>query len=170
MKKRELKMINKIGEDKPKHEIFILRIVTLFLEITPILFVIYLYINSLQTGEMIFKQVIENPNMTIAFITSMLAPFSGICCDYSLKNLENDKNLLLSEIILGLVALGQIALFNLIAAFPIIYVMYKVFDKKKIDFNKFKIEIKKKKALSNLAISIFTMFVVIICTYVRTKL
>ncbi|MBW6410762.1 hypothetical protein [Clostridium weizhouense] len=170
MKKRELKQINKTNKDKYKHEFLILRIITLFLEMTPILFLIYLYINSLQTGEMIFKQVIENPSMTIAFITSMLAPFSGICCDYSLKNLENDKNLLLSEIILGLVVLGQIVLFNLIAAFPIIYVMYKVFDKKKIDFNKFKIEIKNKKAIGNLAISVFTMFIVIICTYVRMRL
>ena len=81
-----MKMKLKINR-KEKKEVFILKTVTIFLKITPVLFLIYLYIISRISGGEIFAPVIEDMNMTIAFITAMLGPFCGICCQNAYDNL-----------------------------------------------------------------------------------
>lgn len=154
---------------KEKKELFILQIGTIFLKITPVLFLIYLYIISRVTGGKVFSPVIEDMNVTIAFITAMLGPFVGICCQSAYDNFKENKNVMFSKIILLTIALSQILLLNVIPFCLIAYVLYKLYDGFKIDFNKLKFQLKEKKSLQSSLISVFTIFVAILCTYVRIK-
>lgn len=155
---------------KEKNEVFILKTVTIFLKITPILFLIYLYIISRISGGEIFAPVIGDINMTIAFITAMLGPFCGICCQGAYDNLKEKKNVLFAKTILVAIALSQLILLNLIPFCGIAYVLYKLHDSFKIDFNKLKMELKEKKAIQSSLISVFAIFVAIVCVYVRIRL
>lgn len=154
---------------KEKKELFILQIGTIFLKITPVLFLIYLYIISRVTGGKVFSPVIEDMNVTIAFITAMLGPFAGICCQSAYDNLKQNNNVIFSEITLVIIAVSQLLLLNFIISCLISYVLYKLYDGLKIDFDKLKFQLKEKKVMQNLLISLFTMFVAILCTYVRVK-
>ena len=155
---------------KEKKEVFILKTVTIFLKITPVLFLIYLYIISRISGGEIFAPVIEDINMTIAFITAMLGPFCGICCQGAYDNLKENKNVLFAKTILVAIALSQIILLNLIPFCGIAYVLYKLHDGFKIDFNKLKIQLKEKKSMQSSVISVFAIVVAIVCAYVRIRL
>ena len=154
---------------KEKKEIFILKTVTIFFKITPVLFLIYLYIISRTSGAEIFAPVIEDMNMTIAFITAMLGPFCGICCQSAYDNIKENKNVLFAKTILAVIALSQVILLSLIPFCGIAYVLYKLHDGFKIDFNKLKMQLKEKKSIQSLVISVFTIFVAIVCAYVRRK-
>lgn len=165
MMKRKLQ-INR----KEKKEVFILKTVTIFLKITPVLFLIYLYIISRISGGEIFAPVMEDMNMTIAFITAMLGPFCGICCQSAYDNVKENKNMMFAKTILVVIALSQIILLNLIPFFGIAYVLYKLHDGFKIDFNKLKMQLKEKKSIQSSVISLVTIFVAIVCAYVRIKL
>ncbi|HEY5525228.1 MAG TPA: hypothetical protein VIK26_07830 [Clostridium sp.] len=155
---------------KEKKEVFILKTVTIFLKVTPVLFLIYLYIISRISGGEIFAPVIEDMNMTIAFITAMLGPFCGICCQNAYDNLKENKNRLFAKIILLAIALSQVILLNIIPFCGIAYVLYKLHDSFKIDFNKLKMQLKENKSKQSLLTSVFTIFVAIICVYVRLKI
>lgn len=158
------------NKDKHKRELFILKIVGTFLKFAPILFLGYLYIVSLSTGQQMFQPVIENPDMTISFIVIMLGPFSGICCDFVLRSFSENKNILLSEIILGIIALSQMMAFNIIPAIFIVYVIYKLYDGETFDLNVIKVQLKDKNGIISLLISIFILFISIACSYVRMKI
>jgi hypothetical protein len=153
-----------------KKEVFILKTVTIFLKVTPVLFLIYLYVISKINGGEIFTPVMLNINMTIAFITAMLGPFCGICCQVAYDNLKVNHNVLFAKTMLVVIALSQMILFNLIPFCGIAYVLYKLHDGFKIDFNKLKIQLKEKKSIQSSVISAFTIFVAIVCAYVRIKL
>lgn len=154
---------------KEKKELLTLQIGTIFLKITPVLFLIYLYIISRVTGGKLFAPVIEDINVTIAFITAMLSPFAGICCQSAYDNLKENNNVIFSEIILVTIAVSQLLLLNFIIFCLISYVLYKLYNGFKIDFNKLKFQLKEQKSVQSSLISIFTIFVAILCTYVRIK-
>ena len=154
---------------KEKGDLFILQIVIMLLKITPVLFLIYLYIISKVSGGKVFAPVIEDMNVTIAFITAMLSPFAGICCQRSYDNLKKNKTEMFAKIILLAIALSQILLLNVIPFCLIAYVLYKSYDGFKIDFNKLKFQLKEKESLQSSLISVFTIFVAILCTYIRMK-
>lgn len=154
---------------KEKGDLFILQIVIMLLKITPVLFLIYLYIISKVSGGKVFAPVIEDMNVTIAFITAMLSPFAGICCQRSYDNLKKNKTVMFAKIILLAIALSQILLLNVIPFCLIAYVLYKSYDGFKIDFNKLKFQLKEKESLQSSLISVFTIFVAILCTYIRMK-
>ncbi|PRR82416.1 hypothetical protein [Clostridium vincentii] len=155
---------------KEKQEVFILKIVTMFFKITPVLFLMYLYIISNISGGKIFAPVIEDINMTIAFITAMLGPVCGICCQNAYDNLKENKNMLFAKIILLAIALSQIILLNLIPFCGIAYVLYKLHDGFKINFKELKIQLKEKKSIQSSLISVFAIFVAIICVYARINI
>ncbi|SFD06131.1 hypothetical protein [Clostridium uliginosum] len=170
MKEKLQKKNNKKKKKVVKRELSILKIVTIFLKVTPIFFLIYLYITSLTSGEKILTPIINNPSITIAFIAAMLGPFCGICCEIAGNNIKEKNNIIFSEILLGTIALSQLIVLNIILAGVIVYIMYKSYDGSKINFNNFKDGLKEKKNLRGLIISIFIVSISIICTYLMIKI
>lgn len=165
MKKKILKDI-KINSK----EFLILKAATIFFKATPILFIIYLYINSAINGTDFFTLLFENSYKTVIFIVAMLGPFCGISTQITVDNLRDKKNIRFSKIILGTIAISQLVAGNMVGGGLVAVGLYKTDNGPKVNFKEFKEQLKGKKSFISIITSAFVIVISFVCRYAMIKM
>ncbi|RDY29366.1 hypothetical protein CHL78_001315 [Romboutsia weinsteinii] len=135
--------------------------------LTPMIFMMYMYFQSINAGSNIYKLIFDNPITTIAFIIAMIQPFCALMVKTAVNDIKENKHKSLSQLVICTIAVIQIMVGNIAGSICLWIGIFKIDNKEKNIFKDFKKLLKNKEAKIRMVGCIFIVFVSLLCVFLK---
>lgn len=135
--------------------------------ITPLVYLLYMYLQSVNTGTDIYSVIFLNPTNTVIFIISMIQPFCAYMIKNAISDIKEGKNYSISQLTIYIMFASQIVLGNLITGVCVGLGIYKTQNKDKEVLKKSVEELKDNNVKVKIIGCALILISCILCSYIN---